>query len=112
MYNILPFYVLSHFYSRLKNLAQLFYTSYYSSTKFNMRSLITSRQWLKVYDLCQTFLLVALVKKPTAMLLESRASQKTFCHARIALDSRMAIGFFPCATCRNVRQKMIPQATV
>ena len=96
MYNILPFYILSHFYCRLKNLAQLFYTSYCSSTKFIMRSLITSRQCPEVYDLCQTFLLVALVKKPTAMQ-ESRASQKTFCHARIVRDSRMAVGFFTCA---------------
>ena len=56
-----------------------------------VRSLTTIRQWPEVYDLCHTFLHIARVKKPTAMR-ESRASQKTFCHARIARDSSMAVG--------------------
>ena len=31
-------------------------------------------------------------------------------HARIAHDSRMAVGFLTCATCKNVRKNLIPRA--
>ena len=33
------------------------------------------------------------------------ASQKTYCHGRIACDCRMAVGVFTCTTCKNVRHK-------
>ena len=39
------------------------------------------------------------------------ASQKTYGHARIARDSRMAVDFLTRATCKNVRQNLIPRAT-
>ena len=56
----------------------------------------SARQWPEVYDLCHTFLHVARVKKPTAMR---------------ECDSRMAIRFLTRATCKNVRQNLIPRAT-
>ena len=42
------------------------------------------------------------------------ASQKTYCHAwhaRIACYSRMAVGILTSATCKNMRQNLIPLAT-
>ena len=57
-------------------------------------NILRSRQWPEVYDLCHTFLHVALVKKPTAMR-ESHV---------IARDSRMQKR-------KNVRQNLIPRAT-
>ena len=69
---------------------------------YSGKGTILTRQWREVYDLCHTFLYVERVKKPTAM----RES-----HARIARDSRMAVGFLTRATCKNVRQNLIPHAT-
>ena len=54
----------------------------------------TIRQWPEVYDLCHTFFACC-------------ASQKTYGHARIARDTRMADGL----TCQNVLQNLIPLAT-
>ena len=67
------------------------------------------RQFPEVYDLCHTFLHVAQVKK-------------TYCHAKIARDFRMAVGLLPRdshmavgfltgARCKNMLQTLTPLAT-
>ena len=61
--------------------------------------LLDEFKYPRICDLCTLFLHVARVKKPTAM---RESSQKTNGQARIACDSRMAVGFFTSTTCKNV----------
>ena len=62
-----------------------------------------NRQFPEVYGFCHTFLHVAQVKKHTDM---------REWHVRVwACDSRISVYFLTRATCKNVRQNLIPRAT-
>ena len=62
---------------------------------------IDIKQWQEVYDLRHTF----------RTLRESKSLR--FSHGRrfFVCDSRMAVRFLTRATCKNVRQNLIPRAT-
>ena len=67
-------------------------------------ALSLDRQWPKVHDSCHTFLHVALQFSHGRVFSDSRNVKKK-------RNSRMSVCFLTRATCKNVRQNLIPRAT-